>query len=64
MPHSLLFLATGGVLFGMGVYGLSTGVMPARGGSVDRDEHPLTFWFLLAVYFGLGVVMLGFAWRT
>ena len=47
----------------MGIYGLGRGVMPARGGSVDRGEHPFTFWFLLVVCFGLGAVMLRFAWK-
>jgi hypothetical protein len=64
VPNRWLFLAAGLVLVGMGIYGLAMGVMPARGGHVERNERPLTFWFLLAVYFGLGAVMLRFACKT
>ncbi|HYL69769.1 MAG TPA: hypothetical protein VEY89_00520 [Candidatus Dormibacteraeota bacterium] len=59
MPNRFWVVGVALLLIGMGIYGLRTGVAPARFGRVARDESPALFWFLTALYFGLGAVLLG-----
>jgi len=55
--------AVGLLLIGLGLNGVRTGRVLGRLGSVQRANNPTWFWFRVALYVGLGVLSLCYAWR-
>ncbi|TLZ20964.1 MAG: hypothetical protein E6K34_06285 [Gammaproteobacteria bacterium] len=63
MPNKFLVVAVGLLMIGMGIYGIRTGTVAGRIGSVERAENPMWFWFRVVLYLGLGVLALCYAWQ-
>ena len=62
MPSRIFVAAVGLLLIGLGINGVRTGSVVGRIGSVQRADNPLWFWLRVALYLGLGVLALCYAW--
>jgi hypothetical protein len=58
----MLVAVAGLLLLGLGIYGAASGRVPARLGTVKRDDRALSFWIHVLLYAGLGILALCFAW--
>jgi hypothetical protein len=63
VPNRVFVGVVGLLLIGLGVNGVRTGSVLGRIGRVRRADNPLWFWFRVALYVGLGVLSLCYAWR-
>jgi hypothetical protein len=63
VPNRVFVGVVGLLLIGLGVNGVRTGSVLGRIDSVRRADNPLWFWFRVALYVGLGVLSLCYAWR-
>jgi hypothetical protein len=62
VPNRIFVGVVGLLLLGMGLYGVTTGRVPARVGTIKRDDRALLFWIHVLLYAGLGIVALCLAW--